>query len=155
MSMGDRIAVMNEGTIRQVAEPQELYRRPQTTWIANFIGSPPMNLFEGTRQNGAIDLAEENTLPMKGETDSQTVSLGVRPEDLAVSPDAPDTEWSIRGTVETVEPLGEYVLVNVDVAGDLVSVKVPSTDVTPGQQVFLIFDETDAYLYDGDGMLVA
>ncbi|GAB3682918.1 ABC transporter ATP-binding protein [Salinarchaeum chitinilyticum] len=155
MSMADRIAVMNEGTIRQVAEPQELYRRPQTTWIANFIGSPPMNLFEGTQQNGTIDLRENNTLPMKGETSSETVSLGIRPEDLTVSLDDPGTEWSVRGSVETVEPLGEYTLVNVDVAGSLVSVKVPTADVRAGQTVFLTFEPDDAYLYDGDGMLVA
>jgi len=114
-----------------------------------------LNLFEGARRNGSIDLPAENTLPMKGETDSQTVSLGVRPEDLTVSPDEPDTEWAITGTVETVEPLGEYVLVNVDVAGSLVNVKVSHTDVEPGQPVFITFDPQDAYLYDGDGMLVA
>jgi multiple sugar transport system ATP-binding protein len=155
MSMGDRIAVMNEGSIRQVAKPQELYRRPQTTWIAKFIGSPPMNLFEGTRRNGSIDLESGDSVPTKGETDSETVSLGIRPEDMAVSTTEPETDWSIEATVETVEPLGEYVLVNVDVAGALINVKVPDTDVQPGQQVYITFDSDNAYLYDGDGMLVA
>ena len=155
MSMGDRIAVMNEGTIRQVAEPEELYRRPQTTWIANFIGSPPMNLFPGHRRNGSIDLDSGDTVPTKTETESDDVSLGIRPEDMVVTTEPPESEWSIQGTVETVEPLGEYVLVNVDVAGELINVKVPSTEVEPGTTVYLTFEPEDAYLYDGDGILVA
>ncbi|MFC6890140.1 ABC transporter ATP-binding protein [Halorubrum trueperi] len=155
MSMGDRIAVMNQGTIRQVADPEELYRRPQTTWVADFIGSPPMNLFEGIQADGTVDLAGENELPTKTPTASETVSVGVRPEDMSVDSDSPETDWAIRGTVETVEPLGEYVLVNVDVDGKFVNVKVPTTDVEPEQQVSLTFEPEDAYLYDGDGELVA
>ncbi|WP_430505768.1 ABC transporter ATP-binding protein [Haloparvum sp. PAK95] len=155
MSMGDRIAVMNEGTIRQVAKPEELYERPRSTWVANFIGSPPMNLFEGTQEDDIVDLAGGNAIPARNTAASETVSVGVRPEDMSVTPDPPETDWTIGGTVETVEPLGEYVLVNVDVAGELVNVKVPSTDVDPGQQVHLTFEPEDAYLYDGDGELVA
>jgi len=155
MSMGDRIAVMNEGSLRQVAAPQELYQRPRTTWIAKFIGSPPMNLFEGERQNGTLTVPGDNTLPVQQETQSRTVSLGVRPEDMTVSGEPPESDWTITGTVETVEPLGEFVLVNVDVAGELVNVKVPSTEVVPGQDVYISFEPENAYLYDGDGELVA
>lgn len=155
MSMGDKIVVLNDGTIRQIAEPQELYERPRTTWVAKFIGSPPMNLFEGENRDGSVRLDEGNTLPMPGETSSRTVSVGVRPEDIDVSTDAPDTDWTVPGTVKTVEPLGEYVLVNVEVGGSVVNVKVPKTDATAGDPVHLTFDPTDAYLYDEDGELVA
>ncbi|MFW5917849.1 MAG: ABC transporter ATP-binding protein [Haloferacaceae archaeon] len=155
MSMGDRIAVMNQGTIRQVAEPEELYRQPRTTWVADFIGSPPMNLFDGIQTGGTVDLPGENTLPAKTATASETVSVGVRPEDMSVTPGSPNTDWAIQGTVETVEPLGEYVLVNVDVDGEFVNAKAPTTDVEPGQQVYLTFEPEDTYLYDGDGELVA
>lgn len=155
MSMGDKIVVLNDGTIRQVADPEELYERPRTTWVAKFIGSPPMNLFEGENRDGTVRLAEGNSLPMPAETSSQTVSVGVRPEDIDVSTEAPDTDWTVPGTVKTVEPLGEYVLVNVEVGGSVVNVKVPKTEAEAGDPVHLTFDPTDAYLYDEDGELVA
>ncbi|MGB9964317.1 ABC transporter ATP-binding protein [Halobacterium sp. CBA1126] len=155
MSMGDRIAVMNEGTIRQVAEPEELYRRPKTAWVAQFIGSPPMNLLEGTNRDGTIRVDDENSVPAARETTSADVSVGFRPEDAAVTTTEPDTDWRLRGTVKTVEPLGEYVLVNVDVGDTTVNAKVDRTDVESGQQVFLSVDPDDVYLYDGDGELVA
>nr|WP_283404146.1 ABC transporter ATP-binding protein [Halorubrum sp. DM2] len=155
MSMGDKIVVLNDGTIRQVAEPEELYQRPRTTWVAKFIGSPPMNLFEGENRDGTVHLAEGNTLPTPAESSSSTVSVGVRPEDIDVSTDPPDTDWTLPGTVKTVEPLGEYVLVNVEVGGSVVNVKVPHTDATAGDAVHLTFDPADAYLYDENGELVA
>jgi len=155
MSMGDRIVVMNHGTIRQVAEPEELYRRPRTMWVAEFIGSPPMNLFEGTFRNGSVALAGGNTLPAPAEPSSNEVSLGVRPEDVSLATGRPDTAWTLPGTVRTVEPLGEYVLVNVEVADSVVNVKVPRTDIEPDRRIHLRFDPDDVYLYNGDGELVA
>ncbi|WP_418771521.1 ABC transporter ATP-binding protein [Halobacterium yunchengense] len=155
MSMGDRIAVMNEGTIRQVADPEELYRRPRTAWVAEFIGSPPMNLLEGSRRNGAIHVDDENAVPATDDAPPDDVSVGFRPEDLAVTATEPDTDWCLRGRVKTVEPLGEYVLVNVDVGDATVNAKVDHSDLESGQQVFVSVDRGDVYLYDGDGELVA
>ncbi|TKX82789.1 ABC transporter ATP-binding protein, partial [Halorubrum sp. SS5] len=84
--------------------PEELYERPRTTWVAKFIGSPPMNLFEGENRGGTVQLSGGNALPMPAETSSQSVSVGVRPEDIDVSAAAPDTDWTVPGTVKTVEP---------------------------------------------------
>ena len=155
MSMGDRIAVMNEGTVQQVAQPEELYRRPRTTWIARFIGSPPMNLLEGTRHNGTVELASGASVPFDVEGVSDTVSVGVRPEDLSVHSTHPDDEYAVEGAVDTVEPLGEYTIVNVDVGGGLVKAKEPSTSVERGDTVYLTFEDSDAYVYDDGGELVA
>jgi ABC-type sugar transport system ATPase subunit len=154
MSMGDRIAVMNEGTVRQVAPPEELYTRPRTEWVARFIGSPPMNLIEGTRRNGTVDLVDGNTVPLEVDDATEEVSLGVRPEDLSVSTAPPDDGRAIEGTVETVEPLGEFTIVNVDVGGSSVKAKVPTTSVGRGDHVYLTFDEDSAYVYDDAGDLV-
>ena len=165
MSMADRIAVLNEGTIRQVAEPEELYARPRTTWVAQFIGSPPMNLVSGHRQNRTIDLGNAGSVdvPTNGrhsttglETDGalEEVSLGVRPEDLSVTTAPPESGHAVEGTVDTVEPLGEYTIVNVDVDGQLVQAKEPSTDASRGNNIYLRFDGKDAYLYDEEGELV-
>jgi len=153
MSMGDRIAVMNEGTIRQVGPPNELYARPRTTWVANFVGSPSMNLIDGTARNGTVELAGGGVVPLEGGAASGTVSLGVRPENLSIARQRPSPR-ALEGQVDTVEPLGEYTIVNVDVGGTLVKAKVPSTDVARGDDVFLPFDDGDVYVYDGDGELV-
>ena len=201
MGMADKVAVMNQGTIQQVAPPQELYERPRTAWVARFIGMPPMNLFQGTRRNGSIDLGEAGTVdlttiterehdgadvrrrevvtangqPEPGGDDREaeapsaeadtggggpdagrgTVALGVRPEDLGVRTEEPADGNAIVGTVDTVEPLGEYVLVNVSVNDQVVNAKVPDTDLRRDDRVFLTFANDDAYLYDEKGELVA
>lgn len=155
MSMADRVAVMNEGTIRQVSPPEDLYARPRTTWVARFIGSPPMNLIQGNRRNGTIELGDAGTVDIEADGISDTVSLGVRPEDLSVSTERPSSGYAIEGTVDTVEPLGEYTIVNVSVNGQLVNAKEGDTDVTRGDRVYLTFDDRDAYLYDESGDLVS
>ncbi|ELZ06293.1 ABC transporter [Natrialba chahannaoensis JCM 10990] len=180
MSMADRVVVMNQGTIQQVAPPQELYERPRTAWVARFIGSPPMNLFEGTRQNGSIDFGEAGAVELDsvvraGETDDPVdttppedgttasvvtsdvqgeVALGVRPEDLTITTSRPTTGNVIEGRVDTVEPLGEYVLVNVTVNDQLVNAKLADGTVSRDERVYLTFDNDDAYLYDENGELV-
>jgi multiple sugar transport system ATP-binding protein len=154
MSMGDRIAVMNEGTVRQVAEPEELYARPATTWVARFIGSPPMNLIRGERRNGRVDIGEAGTVDITADGVTDTLSLGIRPEDFSVDTRRPSSGYAIEGTVDTVEPLGEYTLVNVSVDGQIVTAKEHSTAVGRGDSVYLTFDDGDAYLYDERGDLV-
>jgi len=171
MSMGDRIAVMNDGTIRQVAGPEELYARPRTTWVAQFIGSPAMNLLEGTRQNGTVELGEAGTVSVEtagpsgeigeagsvavGAEETREVSLGVRPEDLSVASEPLDSGHAVEGTVDTIEPLGEYTIVNVEVDGQLVKAKEASIDVDRGDRVYLTFDDRAAHLYDEEGSRLA
>ena len=155
MSMGDRIVVMNDGTIRQVAEPEELYARPRTKWVAQFIGSPPMNLIRGTRRNGTIDVGEAGSVGIEATGASSELALGVRPEDLSIETEPPsDGRYAVQGVVDTVEPLGEYTLVNVKVNDQLVKAKEPSTAVDRGDGVYLTFDDADAYLYDDEGELL-
>ncbi|RQG94477.1 ABC transporter ATP-binding protein [Natrarchaeobius chitinivorans] len=161
MSMADRVVVMNRGTIRQIAPPEELYSRPRTEWVARFIGSPPMNLLRGTRQNGSIAFGEAGSVDI-GETTvggletvpRGDVSLGVRPEDISIATERPASTTAIAGTVDTVEPLGEYTVVNVAVGDQIVNAKVPTTSVERDDPVYLTFDDADAYLYDENGELL-
>ncbi|MXV63428.1 ATP-binding cassette domain-containing protein [Natronorubrum sp. JWXQ-INN-674] len=179
MSMADTVVVMNRGTIQQIAPPQELYKRPRTAWVARFIGSPPMNLFRGTRRNGSIDLGEAGTVELPGKIDADEavvetagqddastasvvansarddVAVGVRPEDLTVSTTRPSSGNVIEGRVETVEPMGEYILLNVFVNDQIVNAKLSEWTVEKDERVYLTFDDDDAYLYDDGGELVA
>ena len=123
MTMGDRIAVMREGAVEQVADPMTLYRRPATLFVAGFIGSPPMNLFRGrvreeggavvwTSGDGVVRLRAEGPMKtaLRGRVGREAV-LGIRPEAFhAREPGVPgDPGRSVRARVEVVEPMGAEV----------------------------------------------
>ena len=114
MTLGDRIAVMNEGALQQLGDPQEVYDRPANVFVAGFIGSPPMNLLRGIAGGGRIeagDLTIERPAVPEGE-----VIVGVRPESFRLGSDGPASTELI---VEIVEPLGDEVLVHGSIGGEL------------------------------------
>lgn len=122
MTMGDRVAVMRDGRLQQCDTPPTLYARPANVFVASFIGSPPMNLFEGViSSDGASVQVGGGILSLRGGSASgvcsmesayrgQRVVLGVRPEHLQVMFDAQQGE-AIAGRVQLVEDLGNEKLV--------------------------------------------
>jgi multiple sugar transport system ATP-binding protein len=123
MTMGDRIVVMKDGIVHQVADPIGLYDKPVNKFVAGFIGSPPMNFLEGTlaQKNGGIYFNEgkfEVKLPEKFYSTltsyvGKEVTFGVRPEDLADTTYATfaKPENTISAKVEVVEPMGSELYV--------------------------------------------
>ena len=125
MTMGDRIVVMHEGVIQQVAPPLELYRHPANRFVAGFIGSPPMNLLEGRLVDDAgalkFELAESGIrlpLPLSPERKTalapyagRALTLGLRPEALRLAEDSAPPE-AVSVTVELLEPLGAETLLH-------------------------------------------
>jgi multiple sugar transport system ATP-binding protein len=122
MTMGDRIVVMHDGFIQQVGSPLELYDRPANKFVAGFIGSPAMNLFEaelnGTGDGvslGAgdftLDLPPEKAKHFQDYTE-QKVIVGIRPEDFKQAAEHSPGN-TIPATVEVVEPIGNETYVNV------------------------------------------
>jgi ABC-type sugar transport system ATPase subunit len=112
MTMGDRIAVLNRGQLQQVADPHTLYARPANTFVAGFIGTPPVNLFAARVAAGgaAVEVAgarwsvgEPQRAALAGR-DGAEVTVGVRPEDVH-----PDSQ-GLAATLELVEPLGSETL---------------------------------------------
>jgi multiple sugar transport system ATP-binding protein len=131
MTMGDRVAVMRKGELQQVATPQELYDTPVNLFVAGFIGSPSMNMLEGTLEGHdddlSVHLGEHHVLELDpslvksrpGVTGyvGRPVVVGIRPEDLedaAVAGEAPP-ERTLRGTVELREALGSEIMVHLAV----------------------------------------
>jgi multiple sugar transport system ATP-binding protein len=110
MTMGTRICIMHGGAVMQVGAPMEVYARPQNTFVAGFLGSPPMNLLDVEGEEGAVRLGAA-VLPMPGARPGK-LTLGVRPEDLSVN-----AAGSIRGTVSSVEPLGAETILGIAVPG--------------------------------------
>jgi len=159
LALADRIAVMEAGKIRQVGTPREVFGQPATTFVANFIGSTPMNLVPGDVRGGGVTVAGQRLdLPraLAGRLhDGEKVVVGVRPEYLTLSA-APDGT-ALSGQVSIVEHLGTSSLVTVEVDGELIGATVPEEDEPPaGATVWLRPQEGRVLIYRAsDGTLVS
>ncbi|WP_370325565.1 ABC transporter ATP-binding protein [Euzebya sp.] len=125
MSMADRIAVLHQGEIQQVGTPDEIYDQPVNRFVATFVGSSRMNLLS-CRLDGAELVGEGWRLPAPAQARGAEgpLQLGVRPEDLVVDRSRPGLP-PVRGVVYAVEPLGDRVLVDVEVGDTVIRVKAP------------------------------
>jgi multiple sugar transport system ATP-binding protein len=159
MTMGDRIAIMNQGQIQQVDTPLEIYNHPANIFVAQFIGSPPMNLIPvqvklplsiGDRQfRITLSAAWESLLR---ESANRRLLMGIRPEHLTLG--LPATK-NFHGKVESVEALGNdtYIAVKIlDLASDLtLQVRVsPDKVVAVGEEVWLSVATDKIHLFDRD-----
>jgi multiple sugar transport system ATP-binding protein len=152
LALADRIAVLEAGRIRQVGTAREVFRRPANTFVANFIGSTPMNLLPGTVHSGQLAVAGL-TLPAPPHV-TGPVTVGIRPEYLPVA--TAETGESFVGEVSIVEHLGTSSLVTVDVAGLLIGGTVPEgEEPAPGDRVWLRPLPARVLVYRADGTLVS
>jgi multiple sugar transport system ATP-binding protein len=151
LTMGDRIAVLKDGVLQQVGTPRDLYAQPQNVFVAGFIGSPAMNLFESDVVDGGIKFG---TAVARVERDSlgttqKRVTIGIRPEDVKVS----TSGEGLPVTVDVVEELGAdgYLYGHTDVDGNRVDI-VARVDgrVHPnaGDQVFILPEPTHIHVFD-------
>ena len=146
LSLGDRIAVMQNGKIVQCDVPMNIYDYPANTFIGGFIGTPPMNFLKGAvNADGSVNVGASNIAPaaslksaFAGKT-GQTILLGIRPENLTLVPGQQAN--TIRGRVLVVEPLGSHKLLTMQVGSEMAKVSVaPDQHVTSGDDVWLHFD---------------
>ncbi|MEO8526612.1 MAG: ATP-binding cassette domain-containing protein, partial [Caldimonas sp.] len=152
MTMADRIVVMQDGRIEQIGTPLELYDRPANLFVAQFIGSPAMNIAHGTlrRSPGAAWVEVEGGIhwPLPATSmgqDGQSVAYGVRPGDLALG----GGERAVPAEVIVVEPTGAEteLLVRAGTA-QIVVVMHGRTDVRPGDTIALAVDLAGVHLFD-------
>ena len=145
MTMADRIVVMHDGLIEQIGTPLELFDRPANLFVAQFIGSPAMNVFAGTLRDGAVagpgrTLAAAAALPPAASRPCTTASA--RPTWRSRQPASP-------ARVVVVEPTGAETELLVEVGGQqLVLVMHGRTDVQPDQTVHLAVDAAKAHVFD-------
>ncbi|ASS58036.1 ABC transporter ATP-binding protein [Rhizobium leguminosarum] len=144
MTLADRIVIMNKGVIQQIGTPDEIYSNPANTFVAGFIGSPPMNLVSGLAQGGAFSApGVKVACPAKL---SGQVTLGFRPEDCVVGGE------NLQGVVYGVEPTGDITYLSVRTpertfeikAGRDFRAKIDST-------ISIGFDSSRLYYFDSDG----
>lgn len=158
MTMGDRIVVMHDGFIQQVGSPLELYDRPANKFVAGFIGSPAMNLFEA-ELNGAgdeislragdftLDLPPEKAQHFQDYTE-QKVIVGIRPEDFKQAAEHSPGK-TIPATVEAVEPLGNETYVNVAAGNVALTAAVGKrTEIKPHGTLNLVPIFENMHLFD-------
>lgn len=158
--MGDRIVIMNGGAICQVGTPLEVYDRPANLFVAGFIGSPPMNFFEGELAPAADGKSGESvqarlaggvvlSLPRPDLAGSagRKVVLGIRPEHIQLGAGRPGA--TVPATIEVVEPLGHRVVVTArNAAGPFQLETDIHAGAKPGATVELAFDVARAFLFD-------
>ncbi|HEY1783389.1 MAG TPA: ABC transporter ATP-binding protein [Roseiarcus sp.] len=150
MSLGDKIAVMNQGVVEQIGAPQEIYDLPATMFVADFVGSPPMNFirFEGRLKPhdrsvkvGAVSVAIPE---IRQEGSAESLVLGVRPECVSFLDSAP-----FRGRVFGTEYLGTTQIVTVDIEQGQIKARLPSLlPVRAGETVGLAFKPDSLMVFD-------
>jgi len=160
MSMADRIAVMDKGSIRQYGSPEDIYDRPKHLFVADFIGSPSTNLLNGTitEKNGHLlmDFGPFG-LPMSSSAETllrsagtSEVVLGIKPEHIVVDEERRREEIvHVDGVVYTIEPIGLEKLITAQIDGLFIKI-VTTRDFrkTPDEKVSLGFDMGKVYIFD-------
>ena len=149
MSIADRIAVLEAGEIRQIGTPAEIYNQPNSRYVAELIGSPPMNFVDGTLADGGRfdGRGVPLSIAFDGTQAAGPAALAVRPEDIEI--DRSGAAGSgVDGTIYEVEPLGAYTIVDVSAGEQLLKVQAPGQPrFTLGEQVRLALDPDRCHLF--------
>ncbi|MEM9209931.1 MAG: ABC transporter ATP-binding protein [Pseudomonadota bacterium] len=149
MQMGDKIVVMNNAVVEQFGTPQEIYDMPATKFVANFIGSPPMNFldFEGSLKAGASTVTlsgQKVKMPKLRTGASGKLVYGIRPEHIELT-----DKGGYRGEVIATEYLGTTQIITLDTPNGEVKARIDSSQIAKvGEKVGLKFAEATATLFD-------
>ncbi|MBN1585976.1 MAG: sn-glycerol-3-phosphate ABC transporter ATP-binding protein UgpC [Candidatus Omnitrophica bacterium] len=163
ITMGDRIAVMHQGRLQQVADPNTLYHQPSNFFVGGFIGNPPMNFLKGELVSAGdqlhfsdgesrLRIVDEMAVPLQ-RSGVQSVVLGVRPEDvhdkLYVS--YASQENTLPAAVEMVEPMGAEAFVYLTTrGGTMVSKSLGQERPEAGQDVEVVLDMAKVHFFRAD-----
>jgi multiple sugar transport system ATP-binding protein len=161
MALADRVAIMNEGVLQQVGTPDEVYDRPANLFVAQFVGSPVMNvaqarivsakgkaeLFLGDSKSGFAIPADMAKQVEKSGADPGAVVLGIRPEGLLAS--AKPDKGATPAVVRLVEPLGSHDIVDLDFGGQVLRTRTTSGQLkTLGEKVWASLDPSRIRFFD-------
>jgi multiple sugar transport system ATP-binding protein len=171
MAMGDRIAVMREGTIQQASDPLKLYHCPANLFVAGFFGSPPMNFFRGTilktekglyfqaQSGAAADWTftmgvEDKMAAALADYAGRSVVFGIRPENIADRNNASDAApgWTVEAVVERVEPLGAETHLHLAGGGHTFVARFSAMEqrIEAPRKMTLVFDMRKAHFFDAE-----
>jgi multiple sugar transport system ATP-binding protein len=160
MTLGDRVVVMKDGLVQQVGEPLDLYNMPANRFVAGFIGSPAMNFatVQLSAAGGALWAANDGIrikLPPEAgarlqQHAGQSVTLGIRPEDLRIASADDSADFGIDAVVEVVEQLGSQILLDVKAgSGAMVAAVAPSIRAKIHDRIRLTPNSERLHFFDG------
>jgi multiple sugar transport system ATP-binding protein len=163
MTLGDKIAVMNEGELQQLAEPKAIYNEPANEFVADFVGSPDMNIFDADVQQsgGTIEYTTEGfTLQNSASTDNglaqqidtHTIRLGIRPQDIHLPSNITweyDEGQSFTADLTLIEDVGAVSNLHVEVNGvEMIAQINGMTDLEPGDTVTLVVNMEKLHFFN-------
>jgi multiple sugar transport system ATP-binding protein len=159
LTLADRIAIMRNGTIQQLADPHTIYNKPVNLYVAGFIGSPSMNFIEGDLTGGAdpkfttkdgivipLGTYEFETPPPVG---PKPAILGIRPEHVSNGTEASGLPYTTDVEIEIVDPMGSDTLAYAQFAGITLTFRADSdVPLSPGQRLTIGFDPGRGAIFD-------
>jgi multiple sugar transport system ATP-binding protein len=150
LTMADRIGVLNEGQLVQIGDPNDIYDRPASIFVAQLVGSPRINLVPAVRENGNLHIENSPlSVPVTKEAGDLpgTFTLGVRPEDIRPTP-----EGEFEGTATLVEPLGVETVVHLQVGEQTILSLVPgASNINIDENVRFDLVQERLHYFDSDG----
>lgn len=151
MTLGHRVAVMNKGKLQQFDTPLEIYHRPANRFVAEFVGSPSMNLIDGEIDSAARTFAAAGGLlrltNIPGDVDNRAVTFGLRPENVQLS-DAARDGW-LAGKVYVTELMGSETFVIVEIGKEKIVARGPGDfRAETGSNVWIHFDQAKAHWFN-------
>jgi multiple sugar transport system ATP-binding protein len=145
MTLAHRVAILEKGVLQQLAAPAEIYNNPANLFVAQFIGSPPMNIVKGALE-GSNFVVQGSKIASPVSAKVPSAILGVRPEDCSVTTMA---KGQLKGEVYATELIGDHTLVTLKVEGEFLVVKAAKDFVArPGEMVGVTFAKASMYLFD-------
>jgi multiple sugar transport system ATP-binding protein len=158
MTMGDKIAVLNEGVLQQTGTPDGIYFNPSNVFVAGFIGSPPTNFFDCTLMEGVpciLNTGEfkyplpENVAKAAKKCVSTACILGVRPQDVLVYKDSKIKKGLVKAMLDVIEPLGDVTILDLKVGDYLVKAVVsPDFKAELGDELWIEFPTKKIHIFD-------
>jgi multiple sugar transport system ATP-binding protein len=154
MTLADKIVVLDKGDIQQVGSPMDLYEHPANLFVAQFIGSPKMNVLDAHVEGQSIAVENGSRFALAGTVPSGISKIGFRPEDISLKK---DEEGHLRGIVDVVERLGSDTFAYVTVAPNkVVTVRAVGNvaAIAAGQKVGLALDLSRLHMFAADGLTI-
>jgi multiple sugar transport system ATP-binding protein len=153
MTLADKIVVLKDGAIQQIGSPMELYDKPANLFVAQFLGSPKMNVFDASVGQGGLRLSGSGQVALPGISDG-VAKVGVRPENIAVTSAG---GGHVDGKVDVVERLGSDTYAHAALGdGSLVTVRLPgNAKLAVGEAVGLLLDTQYLHLFDAQGLALS
>jgi multiple sugar transport system ATP-binding protein len=158
MTMGDKVAILDEGVLQQFGLPHEIYFQPLNVFVAGFIGTPPTNFFDCNLIEGTphtLDTGEfkyplpENLAEVAKKCTSNACILGVRPQDVLVYKGGKEKKELVKARLEVIEPLGEKQILDLKVGKYLVKALVsPDFRAEMGDDLWIDFPSDKIYIFD-------